>query len=305
MFNSTKPTITLALLLAFCTVNAQSDQPDLVLNASHLKALDSLVALQQNNTASTGIALDIKADYWDNTLYNPYKDVEITFPLQIHFHDSNYISPIGIDKVVTSRYGWRRGRAHKGIDIDLVTGDSIYAMFDGIVRFARYNTGHGKTVVVRHYNGLETTYAHLSKYAVKENDTVQAGDFLGNGGATGNARGSHLHLVVNYKGVSINPEYLFDFDDDTIRAQELWVTRKWTRPAYHSSKQQSKIIPLLSEEEAIASLEKQREVYIVKPGDTLSRISARNKVTITSICTTNAIRKNSVLRIGQKLIIEK
>ncbi|MDU8887076.1 M23 family metallopeptidase [Yeosuana sp. MJ-SS3] len=306
MFNSTKLLIALASLLAFCTVNAQNYQPDLVLNASHFKALDSLDELQMEKTLQVVPLVNIKAEYWDNTKYNPYQDVELIFPLRIRFDDSSYTSPIGIDKVVTSRFGWRRGRGHKGIDIDLVTGDSIYTMFDGIVRFARYNTGHGKTVVVRHYNGLETTYAHLSKYAVKENDTVKAGDFLGHGGATGNARGSHLHLVINYKGISINPEYLFDFDDDnTIRAQELWVTKKWTRPAYHNSRRQSKIVPLLSEEEAIASLEKQREVYIVKPGDTLSRISLRNNVTIRSICTTNAIRKNSVLRVGQKLIIEK
>ena len=306
MINSFKSSIALILVMAFSYVNAQHVSPKLALDTSNFNYFKSLDSLQRISNISSSNIIDIKADYWDNTEYNPYKDVELKFPFKIQFDDSSYTSPISIGKVVTSRYGWRRGKGHKGIDIDLVTGDSIYAMFDGIVRFARYNTGHGKTVVVRHYNGLETTYAHLSKYAVKENDTVQAGAFLGKGGATGNARGSHLHLVVNYKGVSINPEYLFDFNDNnTIRAQELWVTKKWTRPAYHNSKRQSKIIPLLSEEEAIASLEKQREVYVVKSGDTLSRISARNNVTIASLCKTNAIRRNSVLRIGQKIIIEK
>ena len=162
---------------------------------------------------------------------------------------------MGIEKVVTSRYGWRRGRAHKGIDIDLVTGDSLFSMFDGIVRFAKYNTGHGRTVIVRHYNGLETVYAHLSKYGVKENDTVTKGQYLGKGGATGNARGSHLHLEVNYQGESIHPEYLFEFNkNNTIRAKDIWVTTRWTRPIAHNSRRKSKIKPMLTQEDALASL---------------------------------------------------
>ncbi len=251
--------------------------------------------------------IDIKAEYWISTVYNPYKyAADLKFPLKLTFEDSTYFSPIGKEKVVTSRYGWRRGRPHKGIDIDLVTGDSIFSMFDGVVRMSRYSRGHGRTVVVRHYNGLETVYAHLSEYGVKENDTVAKGAYLGKGGVSGNARGSHLHLVVNYKGVSINPEYLFKFDDNNaVRANELWVTKKWTQPIAHNSKKQSKIKPLLSEEDALASLIKQRSIYIVKAGDTLSRISKRNEVTIASICKVNTIRRNSVLRIGQQLVIEK
>jgi murein DD-endopeptidase MepM/ murein hydrolase activator NlpD len=245
--------------------------------------------------------LDIKANYWDHTVYNPYKDVIVKFPLQLQFKDSTYHSPIEKSKVVTSRYGWRRGRAHKGIDIDLVTGDSLYTMFDGIVRMSRYSSGHGKTVVVRHYNGLETVYAHLSEYGVKENDTIAKGHYIGKGGVSGNARGSHLHLVVNYKGISINPEYLFDFNEHN----ELWITKKWTRPTSHNSKRQSKIDLLFSEEQALASLIKQKFFYVVKSGDTLSRISKRNNVSINSLCKTNTIGRNAVLKIGQRLVIEQ
>ncbi|WP_460218862.1 peptidoglycan DD-metalloendopeptidase family protein [Psychroserpens sp. MEBiC05023] len=250
--------------------------------------------------------IDIKAEYWDHAVYNPYKNVEVKFPLKLNFKEKNYSSPISKDKVITSRYGWRRGRAHRGIDIDLVTGDSLFAMFDGVVRMSRYSRGHGKTVVVRHYNGLETVYAHLSAYGVKENDSVFKGQYLGKGGVSGNARGSHLHLVVNYKGVSINPEYLFNFDEtNAIRAEEIWITKTWTRPIAHNSKRQSKLNLLLSEEDAIASLIKQKSIYVVKRGDTLSRISKRNNVSIASICKTNTISRNSVLKIGQKLVIEK
>lgn len=256
---------------------------------------------------SIAITPDIKAQYWNSTVYNPYKYTkDLKFPINLTFKDSTYCSPIAKKKVITSRYGWRRGRPHKGIDIDLITGDSIYSMFEGIVRMARYTRGHGKTVVVRHYNGLETVYAHLSKYGVKENDTVMKGAYLGDGGVSGNARGSHLHLVVNYKGVAINPEYLFKFDNNnSIRSNEIWVTKKWTQPIAHNSKRASKIKPLLTEEDALASLILQRSIYVVKPGDTLSRISKRNDVTIASLCKVNTIRRNSVLRIGQQLVIEK
>lgn len=248
---------------------------------------------------------DIKAQYWDTINFNPYKDVAVKFPIAIQFNDSTYTSPISRDKVITSRYGWRKGRAHKGIDIDLITGDSVVSMFDGVVRFASYNSGHGRTVIVRHFNGLETVYAHLSNYAVKVNDTVTHGQLLGKGGTSGNARGSHLHLVVNYMGIAINPEYLFEFTDtNTIRSQEIWITKQWTRPELHNSKRASKVEVLESEEAALASINKPKRVYIVKSGDTLSRISSRNNVSIAALCKTNYIRKNATLRVGQKLIIE-
>ncbi len=249
---------------------------------------------------------DIKAEYWDTTVYNPYKTIAVTeFPINITFSDSTYASPVPHEKVITSRYGWRRGRPHKGIDIDLVTGDSVVSVLDGIVRFARYSRGHGKTVVVRHFNGLETTYAHLSHIAVKANDTLKKGQYLGKGGNTGRSTGSHLHLVTSYKGEYIHPEYLFNFDaTNTIRSQDLWVTHKWTRTTYHSSRGLAKLSLFNTKEEALASLEKQRKVYVVRKGDTLSRISKRNQTSIASICRTNKIKRTSTLRIGQKLILE-
>ena len=248
--------------------------------------------------------IDIMSSHWDTQVYNPYKDEKVTFPLQITFNDSVFNSPILKDKVVTSRYGWRWRRAHQGIDIDLVKGDDVVSMLDGVVRFAKYNSGHGKLVIVRHYNGLETAYAHLSSIAVKANDTVSQGQILGKGGATGNARGSHLHLITSYKGVAINPEYLFDFGTDSIRSNEIWVTRRWATPYLHSSKRTTKLELLQTEAEALASLERERKIYVVKKGDTLSRISQRNNVSIRSICINNNIKSTSILKIGQKLYID-
>lgn len=292
------------LIFTLC-VNSQTISNPIILDSleSIISKIDTTQLDSLNTIKSTN--LDIKSNNWNTNIFNPFKEVKVEYPFQIKFEDTSYASPINKEKVVTSRYGWRRGRAHKGIDIDLVTGDSLFSMFEGIVRFAKYNTGHGRTVIVRHFNGLETVYAHLSKYGVKENDTVARGQYLGKGGTSGNARGSHLHLVVNYKGIAINPEYLFKFNDSNIiRSQEIWVTSKWTRPYYHNSRRRSKLNLLTTENQALASLIKKKSIYIVRRGDTLSHISSRNNVTIASLCKTNSIKRNSVIKIGQRLIIE-
>ena len=276
--------------------------PDAKPLPDYLVTNDSLIVSTEDKSIEL---VDIKSQHWDTKKFNPYKDELVKFPIQIKFKDSLYRTPILDSMVITSRFGWRNRRAHKGIDIDLITGDEVVSVLDGIVRFARYNSGHGKTIIVRHYNGLETVYAHLSSYKVKVNDTVRRGQILGKGGATGNARGSHLHLIVNYKGIAINPEYLFDFTGtNKIRANELWVTQRWTAPYYHSSRRRTKLELLKTKDEAIASLTKEKTIYIVKRGDTLSRISRRNNVSIRSICIANNIKSTSVLRVGQKLMLE-
>jgi murein DD-endopeptidase MepM/ murein hydrolase activator NlpD len=250
-------------------------------------------------------ALDITRFFWDTNTYNPYDNVTVVFPFQMTFSDSVYHSPILKKKVITSRYGWRWRRAHSGIDIDLITGDDVVSVLDGIVRFAKYNPGHGTLVVVRHFNGMETSYAHLSSIRVRANDTVIGGEILGRGGATGNARGSHLHFTMSYKGVAINPEYLFAIDESNkIRACEIWVTKKWTKPYFHSPRQTTKLELLSNQSEALASLKKEKTLYIVQSGDTLSHISRRNNISIRSICITNNIKSSSVLKVGQKLYLE-
>jgi murein DD-endopeptidase MepM/ murein hydrolase activator NlpD len=244
------------------------------------------------------------SDHWTNKSFNPWKDVVPEYPFKITFEDSTFASPVKRKKVVTSRYGWRWGRPHRGIDIDLITGEKVMAMFDGKVRYVKYVRGHGQTVVIRHNNGLETIYSHLSRQLVKPNQLVKKGDVIGKGGTSGNTSGSHLHLVVSYKGVFINPEYFFEFDEtNKVRGKEVWVTRKWTTPFLHKSRRQSKIELCTTYDEAIESTKNQQKVYVVKRGDTLSKISHKYNISITSLCRTNSIRRNSVLRVGQKLIV--
>ena len=244
------------------------------------------------------------AENWVTTQFTAYRNTNIKFPFKIEFSDSTYASPISKKYVITSRYGWRRNRPHRGIDIDLVTGESVFSNLPGKVRFAGRSSGYGRTVVIRHNNGLETVYAHLSGFKVKKNEFVKKGQVIALGGNSGRSRGSHLHLETRYKGIAINPEYLLDFSSDhKIRGKNLWVTRDWAKTYYHSSRRQSRLVTLDSYEKALAYKKRKRKVYIVKSGDTLSGIAYRNRTSISRICKTNKIRKTTTLRIGQKLII--
>lgn len=84
---------------------------------------------------------------------------------------------------------------HNGLDIKVYIGDTIRAAFSGKVRMVKYERrGYGKYVVIRHENGLETVYGHLSKQIVDENQYVEAGEPIGLGGNTGRSTGSHLHF---------------------------------------------------------------------------------------------------------------
>ncbi len=241
---------------------------------------------------------------WDNQQFNPYWNENLTFPFQLAFQDEDFSPPVDRKMVITSRYGWRRGRPHQGIDIDLQVGDSVKSILEGKIRYVGYHGGHGNTVVVRHYNGLETVYAHLSKSLVKENDEVKKGQTIGTGGVTGNARGSHLHLEVRYHGKSINPEYLFEFASDTkIRSDTLFVTKKWMTPRYHRSTRMSKIVIHKTMEDIARIKEEQKKIYTVRKGDTLHRIANKYGLAVSEICKTNSLKYNSVLKIGQQIII--
>lgn len=241
-------------------------------------------------------------EYWQTDLVNPYRGVILKTPYKIEFDQTTFTHPVDGDIVITSRFGRRRRGPHKGLDLDLITGDSVRSVLSGIVRFVGYSRGHGKTIIVRHANDVETLYAHLSNYAVAPNDTITEGQLIGFGGNTGNSRGSHLHLEVRYKGVCIHPQYVFNFDgSQSIRGSELWITNEWKSPRFHSSYRTSKVTPLLTEAEAIASQKAEPRYHRVRRGDTLSHIAGRYSLRIKEICQLNAISKNSILSIGQVL----
>ncbi len=256
-----------------------------------------LVDIQQDDN---NLVDDFFADHWQDDQVNPYKDVVVPVPFKIQFDQTTFTHPIDGDIRVTSRFGRRRRRPHRGIDIDLVTGDVVRSVLSGKVRFVGYSRGHGKTVVIRHANEIETVYAHLSEYAVNTNDIISEGQIIGKGGNTGRSTGSHLHLEVRYKGVCIHPEYVFNFDgSQTIRGSDLWVSNSWKSPKSHSAYRKSKVTPLFTEEAAIAAQKAEPRFHRVRSGETLSHIAQRYHLRLGEIYKLNAISKNAILSIGQ------
>lgn len=182
---------------------------------------------------------------------------------------------------VTSRFGPRGGRYHLGTDVKLFTGDSVRSAFDGVIRIARRSRSYGYVIVVRHYNGLETYYAHLSKLLVKKEQVVQAGEVIGLGGNTGRSYGAHLHFEVRYLGTALDPEILIDFTNGRLKMLQL---------------------PICKETFAYQIEQKQARWHTVRSGETLSSIARRYGTTVGNIQRLNklggtTIRAGSTLRV--------
>lgn len=108
--------------------------------------------------------------------------------------------------VVTSRYGYRWGRTHTGIDIGAPTGTPIKAAAAGTVSFSGWKGTLGYLVVLSHGNGIQTYYAHCSKLLVSKGQTVSKGQLIAKMGSTGRSTGPHLHFEIRVNGSSINPQ---------------------------------------------------------------------------------------------------
>ncbi|NVO04384.1 MAG: M23 family metallopeptidase, partial [Bacteroidetes bacterium] len=113
-------------------------------------------------------------------------------------------------------------RRHAGIDIELKRGDPVKAAFDGRIRFSTRNgSGYGNLVIIRHYNGLETYYGHLSKRLVKVGQEVKAGDVIGLGGSTGHSYANHLHFETRYHDKPLDPLSYIDFDNQKLKPENV------------------------------------------------------------------------------------
>jgi hypothetical protein len=165
---------------------------------------------------------------WDTSVAHPYhfaeqfKQDSVTIKL-VAANDGGFKMPF--KGHVTSEFGWRRYRPHYGTDIDLETGDTVGTAFDGMVRLARYCNGYGNCVIIRHNNGLETVYAHLSKMEVQPGQMLKAGEMVGLGGNTGRSYGSHLHFEMRYLGQALDTEDFIDYTAGTLKC-DTFILRK-------------------------------------------------------------------------------
>lgn len=199
---------------------------------------------------------------------------------------------------VTSRYGYRKGRYHNGIDVNLDTGDTVVAAFSGKVRYAKYNdAGFGNLVIIRHYNGLETLYAHLSAIQVAPNQEVKAGDPIGLGGNTGRSRGAHLHFETRFYDAPMNPEEIIDFEKGELRDENLFIHRGLFKPgaAVSSSTNPSSAKPTPT------TTPSGNQYHKVRSGDTLGQIARRYGTSVGKLCQLNGISPTTTLHIGKTL----
>lgn len=304
-------------VLAALTASSASAQDLLARQAPvdrKMKAVDSIVLnrlIEQEMFENP--AGDIY-DEWDNELTHysgsPLPD-ETTVDLR------GFCMPT-TSRVVTSNFGARWGRQHKGIDVKVYIGDTIRAAFSGKVRIVKYEPrGYGKYVVIRHYNGLETYYGHMSKQLVTENEEVKAGDPIGLGGNTGRSTGSHLHFETRLCGVALNPALMFDFRNQDVTSDFYTFRRSRyasesamanrLRGANSSSRGNGRFEGDSDDDSELAiaapsvSFAPETHFHKVKKGETLQAVARKCHTTVEALCKLNRIGKNIRLMPGQIL----
>ncbi|NEM97931.1 M23 family metallopeptidase [Pontibacter burrus] len=234
---------------------------------------------------------------WDTRNINPYKmdGRQLKDTVDVVLYDPrsnrNYFMPL--EKTpVTSRFGHRGYRWHFGTDIDLDTGDSIYAAFDGVVRINKWDgSGYGNYIVLRHYNGLETLYGHMSKTIAQPGQFVKAGEVIGLGGSTGRSSGPHLHYEVRYQGNPLDPENIYDFPDYLLKGQNFQITSALFN-YYNKAKSGS------------SSSGRRTYYHTIRRGDTLSGIAKKYGVSVSQITKLNGMSTRSTLQVGKRIRVK-
>lgn len=251
-----------------------------------LKEADSVAIMQMLEEED---AIEEFYKTWDTQNTHCYNRADVPDSLVIDLR--GFCMPTTSRKV-TSKFGYRPRfrRMHKGIDVKVYTGDTIYAAFDGKVRIVKYERkGYGKYVVIRHENGLETIYAHMSKYLCKTDEEVKAGQPIGLGGNTGRSYGSHLHFETRVMGEAIDPAFLFDFANQDVTGDFY---------TFHKPGSSKNFTGKYAANDK-SSADGGARYYKVRKGDSLSRIASRTGTSVTQLCKMNRLKKTTSLRIGQ------
>jgi murein DD-endopeptidase MepM/ murein hydrolase activator NlpD len=274
-------------------------------------ALQEIVAREEIETPAAQLY-----DDWNNK----YAHKATKLPSHYRIDLRHFCMPTR-SRVVTSNFGSRWGRQHKGLDIKVYIGDTIRAAFSGKVRIVKYDgNGYGKYIVIRHNNGLETIYGHLSKQIVEENQVVRAGDPIGLGGNTGRSTGSHLHFETRLCGVALNPALMFDFRNQDVTGDFYTFNEDtYTDESVEATALRGKIgnggytrdliYGVLGSSENSSAISKQtnnpygNEVryHKVKSGETIVTIAHKRGVSVEQIIRLNHLGKNQSVRPGQIL----
>ena len=273
----------------------------------------SEIMLPVSNSAIPSI-LDIPSvnkyySSWDTLSVRRYSEIppfagdSIGLPI-FNDYSTGFVMPV--EGTFLSPFGYRGRRVHAGIDIKLEAGDPVGAAFDGVVRMAKYYSGYGNCVVIRHYNGLETLYGHLSKIKVKVNQQVNAGDIIGLGGRTGRASCNHLHFETRFQGKAFNPKQLIDFETYSLVSDTFTVTRS----TYGLSRDYlpgTTISTMVADNGVVksrAKSAKSKKYHTIRSGDTLSALSRKYGTSVKQICSINGIKPSKKLQLGTKLRVK-
>lgn len=212
--------------------NINDNMPDRLV----VKTNDGILIYKLDHSAPINVPSVHPADAlydhkWANARVNPYGMTLAMIPDTVLVDVTGFVMPH--KGVLTSKFGWRPrfGRWHYGVDVGVKVGDNLICPWDGQVRICGWDAkGYGNYVVIRHNNGFETVYGHMSKIMVEENQGIKAGEVIGRAGNTGRSTGPHLHFEIRYLGMTINPELIIDFkekrllNDGIIRITHKMIT---------------------------------------------------------------------------------
>ncbi len=242
---------------------------------------------------------------WDSQTLNPYVYDYSSFnkPVSLCLSHDSFGFCIPIASMVTSEFGTRWGKHHQGVDLDLETGDSVVSAFDGVVRMSRYYFGYGNMVVIRHHNGLETLYGHLSKNIVEVGQSVKVGEVIGLGGNTGHSFGSHLHFEMRFMGKPIDPAKFIAFDKFSLLNNEITIDGTLFENNKLVKKSRNGGVEEHSETH-YTKAKKAQKIHVVKRGDTLSAIARKHHTTVSKLCKLNKIKATTILPLGKKLKVK-
>ena len=242
---------------------------------------------------------------WDTHNINPYRvdgrRIRDTIQLKLVDAERQHFARMPMPETpLTSGFTFRWGRWHFGVDLDLETGDSVRAAFDGVIRISKWDGGgYGNYLLVRHYNGIETLYGHLSKPLLPVGTFVKAGQVIGLGGSTGRSTGSHLHFEVRYEGNPINPTLMYDFPDHKLRDENFTITSRLFN--YYS--QALRRPRSRNSAEAEPTRAKRSILHKIRSGDTLSEIADRYGVRVSTLKKLNP-DLHGKLQLGKKVRIK-
>lgn len=289
-----------------------------------------------------GQIIDSDMGNWMDQAQTPFRKSLASIPdtVTLNLVDSMGIFTAPITGTPSSHYGMRWGRRHTGTDVPLHTGDHVLAAFDGIVSRAEVAGGYGNLVVIRHINGLETYYAHLSSIQVVPGEWVTAGQIIGLGGSTGHSTGPHLHFETRYLGFPFDPERLVDFQTGDLKSDYFKLAKSYfgsnskngvedyvgtdaldaelmastantgtttaekKEVAKQAAKQASKQSAKKDAAKKAAKQAAKKVYYTVKEGDNLTKIAIKYHTTVGQICNLNKIKETKPIRPGQSLRVK-